>query len=142
MDGRAGRRSLSSPRPTPRVMSADARGFRESSSARSPSHRRFHLNRNLFDKNIPAQRPATADRESEVGSVCLLHPSVPPSSRRINRTACKFGGKSIHPSASVEEGACLFLASSLFTSVQAGGLQRDVELYIVGVIARFSIGKI
>ena len=59
----------------------------------SLSHRRFHLNRNLLDKNI---RPSSARRDWEVkgGKRGSLSLSLSPSSRRINRTACKFWGKS------------------------------------------------
>ena len=98
-------------------------GFRaRRSSARrlSPprSHRRFHLNRNLFDKNIRPTRDARWDiarEERKRGQICLS-----PSSRRINRTACKFGGK-VNSSICVSQGRSVLLPHFGSSWVQGGG---------------------
>ena len=60
------------------------------------SHRRFHLNRNLFDKNIRPTRDGEVKAKAKLPLSLSLSLSLSflPSSRRINRTACKFGGKS------------------------------------------------
>ena len=82
------------------------------------SHRRFHLNRNLFDKNIrptemrdgilQGRKKSEGRTVSRLQVVALTGPPV------------NLGEKSIHPSASVKEEACSFL-----TSVRAGHREGD-----------------
>ena len=69
-------------------------------SAQSSSHRRFHLNRNLFDKNI--RRPERLDREvkrkeSEALSLQVVALTGPPVNLRgkVNSSICVSQGGSV-----------------------------------------------
>ena len=95
---------------------ADARGFGQSARLNPPhSHRRFHLNRNLFDKNIrprpercergTLEREVKGRKESEGRTVSRLQVVA------LTGPPVNLGEKSIHPSASVKEEACSFLTS-------------------------------